>query len=145
MRIPETLLTIASLSLALASCTHKEEHTRGIGVYPGRPSETAGPVMKVGGEYRNVALDRAVYQSSSLDANLTGQLVTDGITAQGEPVSLQVSTPQGVIGQRDREKVLDMNHVTSVNLQGEETFIRLDWTSMEVAADAVDILAEVVY
>ena len=145
MRIPETILTIASLSLALASCTHKEEHTRGIGVYPGRPSETAGPVMKVGGEYRNVALDRAVYQSSSLDANLTGQLVTDGITAQGEPVSLQVSTPQGVIGQRDREKVLDMNHVTSVNLQGEETFIRLDWTSMEVAADAVDILAEVVY
>ena len=136
---------ISLMASSLVSCTQEGDYTRGIGVYPGRLSEDFAPSSEVCKKYRNVALDRKVFQSSSLDANLTGQLVTDGIIDQGEPASLQVSTPEGILDQRNREKVLDMNHVTSLTLSGEKTFIQFDWTAMDVTADAMKLLAEAVY
>ena len=57
-------------------------YTRGIGVYPGRPQECYAPQLVTDTTYRNIALNRMVYQSSSYDYNLTGQLITDGIIAK---------------------------------------------------------------
>ena len=55
-------------------------YTRGVGVYPGDPKDYSGPSMVVDEtNYRNLALHRPAYHSSSYDYNLTAQLVTDGI------------------------------------------------------------------
>ena len=54
--------------------------TRGIGQYPGNPSEDFSPeLLPDNSTYRNIALLRSAYQSSSYDYNLVAQLVTDGI------------------------------------------------------------------
>jgi hypothetical protein len=74
------LLIFAS---ALVSCSWaQQQYTRGIGVYPGDPSEYAGPTFVIDGSYRNLALHRPAYQSSAYDYNLTAQLITDGIREQ---------------------------------------------------------------
>ena len=126
--------------------THAQRQTtRGIGVYPGRQSESFAPTLRRDFDYRNTALHRMVYQSSSLDANLTGQLVTDGTVYRGEPCRLQVSMPDGVVARRDAEKLLDGNVHTRLMVKGEETFVQFDWTAMDVDIDAFDILAEPVY
>ena len=65
--------------LALATLA-AQEFTRGVGVYPGDPKEYVGPTFAVDhNTYRNLALHRPAYQSSSYDYNLTAQFVTDGI------------------------------------------------------------------
>src|SRR5271166_2286464 len=53
------------------------EYTRGIGIYPGAPSENFCPELVIDGStYRNLALLRPAYHSSSYVYNLTAQLVT---------------------------------------------------------------------
>jgi hypothetical protein len=70
-----------------------QQYTRGIGIYPGDLKEYFGPSMKIDAiHYRNLALHRAVYQSSSYDYNLTGQLITDGITQAQMPGWIVFST-----------------------------------------------------
>ena len=57
-----------------------QQYSRGVGVYPGNPKEDFSPAMKIDNKtYRNLALHRPAYQSSSYDFNLTAQLITDGI------------------------------------------------------------------
>lgn len=43
--------------------------------------------------YRNIALLRSAFNSSSHDYNLTAQLVTDGIVTDQQPQYLILSTP----------------------------------------------------
>ena len=64
--------------LLLPSAFSQQPHTRGLGIYPGRPTEYFGPTLVTDKAQRNLALHRAVYQSSSHDKNLTAQLLTDG-------------------------------------------------------------------
>jgi len=53
-----------------------------------------------GATYRNLALHRAAYQSSSYDYNLTAQLVTDGIVETKLPRWVVVSSSEhGVAGE----------------------------------------------
>ena len=67
-------------------CSHKGERDNlGIGIYPGNPDENTAPVMVQDDSYRNIALNRAAYASSSFDYNLTAQLVTDGIVSAEMP------------------------------------------------------------
>lgn len=140
------LITLVAMMFVNAIPTHAQRHTtRGIGVYPGRQSESFAPTLRRDFDYRNTALHRMVYQSSSLDANLTGQLVTDGTVYRGEPCRLQVSMPDGVVARRDAEKLLDGNVHTRLMVKGEDTFVQFDWTAMDVDIDAFDILAEPVY
>ncbi|MDE3165819.1 MAG: hypothetical protein KGN36_08445, partial [Acidobacteriota bacterium] len=108
---------ILVLSLAALASSAAQEFTRGIGVYPGDPAQDFSPRMEVdAATYRNVALHRAVYQSSSYDYNLTGQLVTDGIHDSRPPRWIRVSTSsKGVLGKIDRELALDGNWVTTVD------------------------------
>ncbi len=142
----KNLFALAGLMLiAVTPASSQRQITRGIGVYPGRSSESFEPSMRRDYGYRNVALHRMVYQSSSVDANLTGQMVTDGAVYQGEPARLRVSTPKGEIGRRDAEKTLDGNVHTRLMIEGDDTYIQYDWTAMAVDIDAVDMLAEPVY
>src|SRR5665647_2910898 len=60
--------------------SYAQTYNRGVGVYPGNTKEDFSPTMKIDSiHYRNLALYRPAYQSSSFDYNLTSQLVTDGI------------------------------------------------------------------
>src|SRR5690348_2169250 len=67
-------------------------YTRGIGVYPGNPAEDFSPSLEIDNStYRNIALLRPAYHSSSYDYNLTAQLVTDGIKETRLPNWIGVS------------------------------------------------------
>lgn len=146
IEMKKLLITLVAMMFVNAIPTHAQRQTtRGIGVYPGRQSESFAPTLRRDFDYRNTALHRMVYHSSSLDANLTGQLVTDGTVYRGELCRLQVSMPDGVVARRDAEKLLDGNVHTRLMVKGEDTFVQFDWTAMDVDIDAFDILAEPVY
>jgi hypothetical protein len=68
------------LGLMAIGMLSAQEFTRGLGVYPGDPREDFAPVLVPDATtYRNLALRRPAYHSSSFDYNQTAQLVTDGI------------------------------------------------------------------
>src|SRR5208283_4053930 len=51
-----------------------QEYTRGVGIYPGDVNADFSPAMKIDATtYRNLALHRPAYQSSSYDYNCTAQ------------------------------------------------------------------------
>ncbi|MBS1855701.1 MAG: discoidin domain-containing protein [Acidobacteria bacterium] len=129
-----SLFRILPLSLLALATVAAQEYTRGVGVYPGDPRQDFSPRMEIdSAAYRNVALRRPVYQSSSYDYNLTGQLVTDGIHDSRSPRWLRVSTStKGVLGKIDRELLLDGNWVTTVDQRGPSV-----WVQIEIAGDEV--------
>lgn len=100
---------VAVLGIALAAwqpyeADAKNENTRGLGVYPGRPAEYFGPQVVPGGSaYRNVALLRAASQSSAFDFNRTAQLVTDGLVASASEAAGEgfVSTWKSATGKNE--------------------------------------------
>ena len=52
--------------LMMLSALDAQQYTLGVGVYPGDPNENFAPVMRVDQKaYRNLALHRPAYQSSS--------------------------------------------------------------------------------
>lgn len=119
------------LLLAVASA---QEYTRGVGVYPGNPEEYFGPAMQLDTtSYRNLALRRPAYHSSSYDYNLTAQLVTDGIKESKMPRWIATATSeQGELEKNEREWLLDGNWVSGVNLKGPR-----GWVEMEIGGDDV--------
>ena len=121
----------AACLLALAAL-HAQEFTRGVGVYPGDPKEDSGPVMRVDAStYRNLALHRPAYQSSSYDYNLTAQLVTDGIKDTRMPRWVATSTSsQGTLPKNERERLLDENWVTNVSLTKPS-----GWVEIQIGGD----------
>ena len=83
------------LGLTVISMLSAQEFTRGLGVYPGDPREDFAPVLVPDATtYRNLALHRPAYHSSSSDYNQTAQLVTDGIK--------ETTPPQSAIGTAGR-------------------------------------------
>ena len=119
--------------------------TRGIGQYPGRSTEFTAPRMVKDYTYRNIALNRAVYTSSNADFNLTGQLVTDGIITDKAPCTLTVTTNEGVLHNRDKEKLCDGNLITSLVIKGEKAFVEFRWDQMTVSADSIRMVGELAY
>ena len=123
-----------------------QQYTLGVGVYPGDPKENFAPVMHPDQTYRNLALHRPVYQSSSYDYNLTAQLITDGIKDTKLPRWVVVSSSeQGELKKNEREWLLDHNWVTAVSLKGTG-----GWVQIELAGgvgppevDRIDIDARV--
>ena len=76
------------LGLMAIGMLSAQEFTRGLGVYPGDPREDFAPVLVPDATtYRNLALRRPAYHSSSFDYNQTAQLVTDGIKETALPRS----------------------------------------------------------
>lgn len=146
MKINNIRLALAGMAIGVAMpATAQRQTTRGIGIYPGRPSESFEPQMRRDYSYRNVALHRMVYQSSSVDANHTAQMVTDGNVYQGQLAQLRVSTANGEIGRRDAEKTLDGNVHTRLMIMGDDTYVQYSWNAMDVDIDAIELLAEPVY
>jgi len=109
--------TAPSRPVQAASAT---ETTRGIGVYPGAPSECFGPELIPGNTtYRNLALLRPAYHSSSYDYNLTAQLVTDGIRDTRLPEWIAVSEAfGGALPKEEREILTDHFPMNMLDLRG---------------------------
>ena len=96
------------------------EYTRGVGVYPGEPGADFGPILVPDTtNYRNLALLRPAYHSSSYDYSLTAQLVTDGIKSENLPKWIVVSEPtQGPISKENREVIVDHAPMNAMELHG---------------------------
>lgn len=114
----------------IALTLQAQDYTLGIGVYPGNPKENFAPAVRIDSStYRNLALHRPAYHSSSYDYNLTAQLVTDGIKETALPRWVSTSTSQhGVFKKNEREWLLDGNWVTAIDLSGAKV-----WLQFEVA------------
>ena len=118
---------ILFLALISLPALHGQPYTLGVGVYPGDPHENFAPSARPDDTYRNLALHRAAYQSSSYDYNLTAQLITDGIKDTRLPRWVAVSTSQqGMLPRDEREYVLDHNWVTGVTLRGAGGWVQLE-------------------
>ena len=69
--------------------------------------------------YRNLALLRPAYHSSSYDYNLTAQLVTDGIKTDRLPQWIVVSdVSQGPVSKENREVIVDHAPMNTMELRG---------------------------
>ena len=93
----------------------------------------------------NIAHYRAVRTSSCYDYNLTGQLLTDGITSTVMPPSLSVTTKDGPLPRREREWTVDGGQWTHNTLTGADNYIEYRWTGMAVSADRIDLKCTVAY
>ncbi len=122
-----------------------DDFTRGIGQYPGRPNEFVGPRMVQDNAYRNLALQRAAYASSSLDYNLTAQLVTDGIVTDRKPAWLDVKIDGKPLTLRDKEKTIDGNIHSGNYLFGPKTSIEYLWHNMRIDVDTLRLYCEMAY
>ena len=89
------------------SFERSDYYTRGIGSYPGDPKEDFSPDLKPDQTYRNLALLRSAYHSSSYDYNLTAQLITDGVVSEQQPQYLDLTTQDGEVARREREWMID--------------------------------------
>ena len=118
------------------------EFSRGVGVYPGAPWENFNPSLVVDrSTYRNLALLRPAYHSSSYDYNLTAQLVTDGITSTTLPNWVAVSTStHGVLSKNEREVLLDHFPTNTLELRGARVSAQIE-VGGGTDAPAVDRIA----
>ena len=125
--------------------TASAQQNRPIGQYPGNPDEYYGPKLVQDTSYRNLALHRTVYQSSSWDFNLTSQLLTDGIKDEQMPAWLNVTTPDGPLPPHKREASLDGNEWTNNIVMGADTWLQYDWENMVIDIDEVEMLCTMAY
>ena len=129
MRISIFLNVIVILFIIFGCNKGPDYYTKGVGIYPGDPSEDFGPAQVSDKEtYKNIARLRAAYHSSSYDYNLTAQLVTDGIITERMPGYISVATNNGIIPKNEREWLLDHNSVTVQRIDGSDI-----WISYEIS------------
>ena len=83
--------------------------TRGIGMYPGAPDEDFSPTLAIDASapYRNLALLRPAFASSSYDYNLTAQLITDGITDTDLPTWITTVVDGEILPKYEREQLVN--------------------------------------
>lgn len=128
--------------LPVSVCAMAQIHTRGVGVYPGDPREDASPLSRIDNAvYRNLALHRAAWHSSSYDYNLTAQLATDGIRESRPPRWLSTGSSQKpVFEKHEREWLLDGNWVTSADVPGPRGWVQAAFLGGDapVTADRID-------
>ncbi|MDY6131468.1 MAG: discoidin domain-containing protein [Prevotella sp.] len=144
--IKKAAFIIAALTaLGGQAMAQEDTYTKGIGIYPGKTSESFAPQWTPDTHYRNIALHRKAYHSSSYDYNLTAQLITDGIITHRQPAYITVSTPHGELPKREREWSIDGGEYTRNILIGEETYLRYDWHEMNTHANRLKITMQVAY
>ena len=99
--------------------------TRGIGLYPGAASEHFDPqvVLDPAAPYRNLALLRPAFASSSYDFNLTAQLVTDGIVDAQTPRWLTTIIDGQILPKYERESFVDHAPENVTELLGAEPVV----------------------
>ncbi len=139
----------AKLLFFLLMCTasiHADDKTRGIGIYPGRPAESFAPELTLGGDVRrNLALHHSVYHSSCYDFNLTGQLTTDGIIAQGELPHLEVLVNGENLPKNTREYSIDGNQYNRNTLMGSSVTLQMKYHGMTIDVDSVVVHCTMAY
>lgn len=126
----------------------QQTYTRGIGVYPGNPTQCTAPVLKAAtnGEYRNLALNRITFASSQFDNNLTAQLATDGILpTKAHPTYLRVSNPDGLVPRREREWSLDECPYTYNVMPGADSYLLYELCGYAVCPDKLVLSGKVAY
>ncbi|HKK42210.1 MAG TPA: discoidin domain-containing protein, partial [Bacteroidales bacterium] len=125
----------------LGSCRQNSDYyTRGIGVYPGKPSEDFSPqLVSDNTQYRDLALLRPAYHSSSYDYNLTAQLITDGIITNKQPEYISVTTNSETIPKNEREWLFDHNNLTTFGLDGNDVWIQLELSKSTTAPEITSI------
>ena len=141
MRRPYLLLCCV-LAGALAACSPEQaRRTRGIGVYPGDPDESAaGAVVPGDDSYRNLALHRIAFHSSSYDYNLTAQLLTDGILTEGPLCYVELQAGGKPVAKAHREKLIDGKPDSKVPLDLSAPTVQMDFAGMAVEADRIEVL-----
>ncbi len=114
-------------SAAEAAAAPPAEFTRGVGIYPGMPSDAFSPTFELDTTtYRNLALRRPARHSSSYDYNLTAQLITDGIRETTLPRWIAVSTSTaGELSKPDREIILDHFPPVGITLDGPKVWVQV--------------------
>ena len=127
------LATLSILALCIGCAQPEDGYNRGTGVYPGNPDEDFSPKMTVDHKYRNLALHRAAWNSSSYDYYLTATLVTDGIVETELPMYLNVETNSGAPLRREFEWLVDGHKYTRAHVNGPEAYYQLNlnngWTA----------------
>ena len=101
--------------------------TRGIGLYPGAPSENFQPTLLLdpAASYRNLALLRPAFASSSYDYNLTPQLVTDGLVDAHLPDWITTVVDGEILPKPDREIIVDHFQSAVLELPGSNPTVEL--------------------
>ncbi len=114
--------------LTAVAMLHAQHYTRGVGVYPGDPKDYNGATMVLDAQtYRNLALHRPAYASSSYDYNLTAQLVTDGIRDVKSPRWISTASSQeGILPRNEREHLVDHNPVSVVYIPGTGGWVQVE-------------------
>ena len=117
------------------------EYTRGVGVYPGEPSADFSPTLIPDTtNYRNLALLRPAYHSSSYDYNLTAQLVTDGIKTDSLPEWIIVSdVSQGPLSKENREVIVDHAPMNTMEIRGARAQVDIQLAGGK-AAPEIDLI-----
>jgi hypothetical protein len=139
------LLIGLGMSVLAPSCTSSNQttYTRGLGAYPGVADQDFAPTLEIDdADYRNLAFRRPAYHSSSCDYNLTAQLITDGIIETEMPKWIAVSTStHGDLVKNERERLLDHNEMSTVELNGSDVWIQIDMEGGRSAPtiDSVDV------
>lgn len=129
-----------------ASFDRSDYYTRGIGSYPGAPDEDFSPSLRPDkSTYRNIALLRAAYNSSSYDYNLTAQLVTDGVVSDEQPQYITLSTPQGDVPRREREWMIDQGPYSRNAVTGEDAYFQFTLNNWKEKADKLQFRGNVAY
>lgn len=153
MRIrPFPALLAACLMVAACQSGEKtdnlfdDNYSRGIGIYPGNRAETFAPRLVVDNKtYRNVAALKTVYHSSSIDYNLTGQLITDGIVTQTPPAVLTARTKDAPVPQREIGWLFDRNAGSRYTLEGTDASLQIDYENLAVPATSMVLTGSVAY
>ena len=128
------------------SFDRSDYYTRGIGSYPGDPGEDFSPSLRPDySTYRNIALLRSAYNSSSYDYNLTAQLVTDGVISDKQPQYLDLSTQNGDIARREREWMIDQGPYSRNAVTGEDAYFLFTLNNWKEKADKVQFRGSVAY
>jgi hypothetical protein len=137
--------TTVLLALMTGLALQAQDYTRGIGVYPGSPKEEFVPRMRVDpASYRNLALHRPAYHSSSYDYNLTAQLVTDGIKDTRLPRWEAVSSSEhGALKKNERQWMFDQNPITNIEIKGKTAWVQVELAGGDAAleVDRIDVEA----
>jgi len=144
-RVLSTVVLLASavLFISCGSKSSQDGYTRGLGVYPGDPSQTFAPEMVACEEYGNIAAFKAAYHSSSYDYNLTAQLATDGIISANPSPWIGVSTSNGPLAKREREWMFDDKSNSGYTVTAKDLALNLDIHNMEIPADQVRLVGSV--
>jgi len=145
MRLIAISIALLAAQATWAARGADNDLNRGIGLYPGSPSETFAPSLTTDDGYRNVALRRMATHSSSADYNLTAQLLTDGIVETAEPAELVVTTNNGPFRRREKEWTIDGGPYSACTISGERAWISYLWRQMSLRADSISVACTVAH